>query len=75
VYEGTVWVFSNYVCLAYVNIVWIIKVRNRLNRINNVSKGDALWLGPFLSSFFHVIYFQHKINQSISSKAAGKLAI
>ena len=57
------------------HIVWIIKVRNRLNRINNVSKGDALWLGPFLSSFFHVIYFQHKINQSISSKAAGKLAI
>ena len=60
---------------AIFHIVWIIKVRNRLNSINNVSKGNALWLDPFLSSFFHVIYFQHKINQSISSETAGKLAI
>ena len=57
------------------HIVWIIKVRNRINSFNNVSKGNALWLDPFLSSFFHVIYFQHKINQSIDSEAAGKLAI
>lgn len=60
---------------AIFHIVWIIKVRNRINSINNVPKGNALWLDPFLSSFFHVIYFQHKINQSIDSEAAGKLAI
>ena len=60
---------------AIFHIVWIIKVRNRINSINNASKGNALWLDPFLSSFFHVIYFQHKINQSIDSEAAGKLAI
>ena len=60
---------------AIFHIVWIIKVRNRINSINNVSKGNALWLDPFLSSFFHVIYFQHKINQSIDSEAVGKLAI
>ena len=60
---------------AIFHIVWIIKVRNRINSIYNVSKGNALWLDPFLSSFFHVIYFQHKINQSIDSEAAGKLAI
>ena len=57
------------------HIVWIIKVRNRINSFNNVSKGNTLWLDPFLSSFFHVIYFQHKINQSIDSEAAGKLTI
>ncbi len=60
---------------AIFHIVWIIKVRNRINCINNASKGNALWLDPFLSSFFHVIYFQHKINQTIDSEAAGKLAI
>ncbi len=60
---------------AIFHIVWLIKVRNRINSINNVSKGNALWLDPFLSSFFHVIYFQHKINQSIDSEGVGKLAI
>lgn len=56
------------------HIVWIIKVRNRINTINNVTKGTKLWLNPFLSGLFHVIYFQHKINQSIGSRKAGKLA-
>ena len=57
------------------HIIWIIKVRNRINRINNVSKGNMLWLDPILSSFFHVIYFQHKINQSIASETEAKIAI
>tara|TARA_R110000787_G_scaffold81342_5_gene176411 strand:+ start:336 stop:809 length:474 start_codon:yes stop_codon:yes gene_type:complete len=47
------------------HLIWIIKVRNRINNINSVSKGDRLWLNPLLSSFFHVIYMQYKINQSI----------
>jgi hypothetical protein len=50
------------------HVIWIIKVRNRVNTINNVKKGSKLWLNPFLSGFFHVIYIQHKINQSIESK-------
>lgn len=57
------------------HIIWIIKVRNRINTINNVSKGNMLWLDPILSSFFHVIYFQHRINQSIASEAEAKIAI
>jgi hypothetical protein len=57
------------------HIIWIIKVRNRINTINNVSKGNMLWLDPILSSFFHVIYFQHKINQSIASETEAKIAI
>lgn len=60
---------------AVFHIVWIIKVRNRINRINKASKGNYLWLDPFLSSFFHVIYFQYKINQSIASGISGKTAI
>jgi hypothetical protein len=57
------------------HIVWIIKVRNRINTINRATKGNKLWLNPFLSGLFHVIYFQHKINQSIGSTGPDKLAI
>jgi hypothetical protein len=57
------------------HIVWIIKVRNRINTINRATKGNKLWLNPFLSGLFHVIYFQHKINQSIESTGPDKLAI
>lgn len=47
------------------HLTWIFKVRNRINIINHVKKGNKLWLNPILSSFFHVIYMQYKINQSI----------
>lgn len=47
------------------HLTWIIKVRNRINEVNHVKKRDKLWLRPFLSSFFHVIYMQKKINESI----------
>ena len=47
------------------HLIWIIKVRNRINNINHVKKGHKLWLNPVLSSFLHVIYLQYKINQSI----------
>ncbi len=60
---------------AVFHIVWIIKVRNRINRVNKASKGTHLWLDPFLSSFFHVIYFQYKINQSISCSISRKTAL
>ncbi|WP_229377312.1 DUF4234 domain-containing protein [Shewanella woodyi] len=45
------------------HITWLIKVRNRINQIIGAKKGGDLWLNPILSSFLHVIYIQHKINQ------------
>jgi hypothetical protein len=48
------------------DITWIIIVRNRINLIAGTTKGDKLWLSPVLTSIFHVIYMQHKINQGIT---------
>jgi hypothetical protein len=45
------------------HVTWLIKVRNRINQISGVKKGSEFWLNPILSSFFHVIYIQYKINQ------------
>ena len=45
------------------DVTWIIMVRNRMNMIAGVKKGDKLWLNPYITSIFHVIYMQHKINQ------------
>jgi len=47
------------------DITWIVMVRNRINLISGSNKGDTLWLNPFITSIFHVIYMQHKINQSL----------
>ncbi|WNC68614.1 hypothetical protein RI845_00355 [Thalassotalea nanhaiensis] len=51
------------------DVTWIVMVRNRINQISGSSKGDILWLNPFITSFFHVIYMQHKINQSLVKAA------
>jgi hypothetical protein len=48
------------------DITWIIMVRNRINLIAGSIKGDKLWLNPFITSIFHVIYMQYKINQGLS---------
>jgi hypothetical protein len=45
------------------DVTWIIMVRNRMNMIAGVKKGDKLWINPYITSIFHVIYMQHKINQ------------
>ena len=45
------------------DVTWIIMVRNRMNMIAGVKKGDKLWLNRYITSIFHVIYMQHKINQ------------
>lgn len=45
------------------DVTWIIMVRNRMNMIAGVKKGDKLWLNPYITSIFHVIYMQYKINQ------------
>ncbi|BED91131.1 MULTISPECIES: hypothetical protein [unclassified Pseudoalteromonas] len=47
------------------DVTWIIMVRNRINLISGSIRGDQLWLNPFVTSIFHVIYMQHKINQSM----------
>ena len=44
------------------NVTWIIMVRNRMNMIAGAKKGDKLWLNPYITSLFHVIYMQYKIN-------------
>lgn len=48
------------------DMVWIFMVRNHINCISGANKSDPLWLNPFITSFFHVIYMQHKINQGLS---------
>jgi len=47
------------------DVTWIIMVRNRINLITESTKGDKYWLSPFLTSIFHVIYMQYKINQEL----------
>jgi len=51
------------------DVTWIIMVRNRINLISQSTKGDVLWLNPFITSIFHVIYMQHKINQGWAKSA------
>lgn len=51
------------------DVTWIIMVRNRINLIMASDRGDKLWLNPFITSIFHVIYMQHKINQGLAKSA------
>lgn len=50
---------------SILDVTWIIKVRNRINIIIGANKGDKDWLNPYITSLFHVIYMQYKINQSL----------
>jgi uncharacterized membrane protein len=49
------------------DVIWIMMVRNRINLITGANRGDKLWLNPFITSIFHVIYMQYKINQGWAS--------
>jgi len=51
------------------DVTWIVMVRNRINQIAGSKKGDKLWLNPIITSIFHVIYMQHKINQAAVKNA------
>ncbi|KGJ88015.1 hypothetical protein [Thalassotalea sp. ND16A] len=51
------------------DVIWIIMVRNRINLIAGANKGDKLWLNPLITSIFHVIYMQYKINQGLLKSA------
>ena len=48
------------------DVTWIIMVRNRINLIAGSNRGDKLWLKPLITSIFHVVYMQHKINQGLA---------
>ncbi|KTD98219.1 hypothetical protein [Pseudoalteromonas sp. H71] len=50
------------------DITWIVMVRKRINLLAGTHKGDNLWLNPFMTSIFHVIYMQYKINQGLADK-------
>ncbi len=47
------------------DVAWIIMVRHRINLISGSKRGDSLWLSPVITSVFHVIYMQYKINQGL----------
>ena len=51
------------------DVTWIVMVRNRINLLADSNRGDKLWLNPFITSIFHVIYIQHKINQGLAKNA------
>ncbi len=53
-------------------VIWAFKFRNRLNIISGSSKGDVFWLGPILTFFFQLYYFQYKINQMHDASSQGQ---
>lgn len=46
-------------------IVWVFKIRNRINLLLNSAKGDASRLGPVFTFFLNIYYLQYKINSII----------
>jgi hypothetical protein len=62
-------IFKSHLVIHFISsildITWIIMVRNRINIIIGANKGDKDWLNPYITSLFHVIYMQYKINQSL----------
>lgn len=57
------------------HVTWLLKVRSRINQIIGVEKESELWLSPIFSSFLHVIYIQHKINQALAKPMSSKRTI
>ena len=59
--------------IAFVlGLTWAFKFRNRLNIISGSSKGNVFWLGPILTFFFQLYYFQYKINQMHDASSQGQ---
>ncbi len=52
-----------HVISSFYHFIWILKVKNRMNEISGAKKNDNLWIKTFLSTFFHMIYMQYKINK------------
>ena len=53
------------------HVVWLFKIRNRINTLNKAKKGSSIWLNRLYITFLHVIYIQYKINQSVDINAKG----
>ncbi|MCC2615210.1 hypothetical protein LJ739_03000 [Aestuariibacter halophilus] len=52
-----------HVVSSFLDMLWILRVRKGLQSLWQNQRGDDGGLSPVLSSMFHVVYFQHKINQ------------
>lgn len=63
------WAFFGIAALVYVVsiITWIFTFRARLNDMIDAGELNTSRLGPVLSFFFNIIYFQFKINQAIDN--------
>ena len=44
-------------------VMWIYKFRGAMNTLTETQRGDKVWVGPILTFFINVYYFQYKINQ------------
>ena len=53
-------------------LMWAFGFRSRLNTISGSTKGNVFWLGPILTFFFQLYYFQYKINQMHDASSQGQ---
>jgi hypothetical protein len=44
-------------------IIWVYKFRGAINTLTDTQRGDQVWIGPILTFFINIYYFQYKINQ------------
>ncbi|NQY36549.1 MAG: hypothetical protein HRT37_16570 [Alteromonadaceae bacterium] len=66
--RASIWI---HIVSSIFDISWIIMVRNHINSLTCTKKGDKLWLNSILTSFLHVIYMQHKINQGLDARSTN----
>ena len=59
-------IFGNIVLIL--TAIWSYKIRNRLNQLLEVEKGQALWSGPILAVLFQAFYLQWKINKALETE-------
>lgn len=44
-------------------IIWIYSFRGKVNMLTATQRKDKFWIGPILTFFINIYYFQYKINQ------------
>lgn len=59
-------IFGNIVLIL--TAIWSYKIRNRLNQLLAVEKGQPLWSGPILAVLFQAFYLQWKINKALETE-------
>lgn len=50
---------------------WTFLIRDEVNRLAGVDRGDSLWVSPFWCALFQPFYVQYKINQVIAARSAS----